>query len=187
MEYKFIQVSPRERLLSIDNISALGPRIKALKLPRREVAAELTNVLYAYIEAGGVILDGESQPIDIYPGIVDDAHGEDGSGCWISEQRRRGRPKRRPRQSMLLRLQLYDAAFILAGRPVLAEARERDLIAVRALLRGFTPKARARYIEGVRKLRRSYAYKRGGLMFGFAVRQLRFRIAAEVVHWKASQ
>lgn len=110
---KIIQVHRREFLLSLDAIEGLARWLNDLSLPRRQVIEFITAILYAWIEQGGVILSGEGEVIDIYPGIVDDAHGEDGSGVWISEQRKRVGIKaaaRRPRQSMLQRLQLYDAA-----------------------------------------------------------------------------
>lgn len=110
---KIIQVHRREFLLSLDAIEGLARWLNDLNLPRRQVIEFITATLYAWIEQGGVILSGEGEVIDIYPGIVDDAHGEDGSGVWISEQRKRVGFKaaaRRPRQSLLQRLQLYDAA-----------------------------------------------------------------------------
>ncbi|AZI37887.1 hypothetical protein NT2_13_00720 [Caenibius tardaugens NBRC 16725] len=127
-----IRVHPRERLLSLDAIDGLAECLNVLNLPRRKVVEWLTDTLYGWIEQGGVVLSGEGEAIDIYPGIIDDAHGDDGSAVWISEQRRRAGhvPQRRPRQSMLLRLQLYDAAFRIGMcRSIIAEAepsRETD-------------------------------------------------------------
>lgn len=125
---KLVQVATRERLLSLDAIYGLAERLEELNLPRRQVIEWMTDTLYRWIEEGGVILAREGDVIDIYPGIVDDIHGEDGSAVWISEQRRRASkpPRRRPRQSMLLRLQIYDAAFLIAtGRGIVA-ATEAD-------------------------------------------------------------
>lgn len=119
-----IHTESRERLLCLDAIDGLADRLNELNRPRRQVFEWMTCVLYAWIAAGGIILSGEGEEIEIYPGIVDDAHGEDGSGVWISEQRRRvNNPRRRrPRQSMLLRMQLYDAAFRIAtGRSIIPD------------------------------------------------------------------
>jgi len=121
---KIVTVHRRERLLGLDAIDGLAERLNTLNLPRRKVLEWLTDTLYGWIAHGGVVMSGEGEAIDIYPGVIDDAHGEDGSGIWISEQRRRAAkpPRRRPRQSMLLRLQLYDAAFrIGSGCSIVAE------------------------------------------------------------------
>ena len=122
---KVIQVHPRERLLSLDAVYGLADCLNDLDMPRRKVVEWLTDTLYGWIEGGGVVMSGEGEVIEIYPGIIDDAHGEDGSAIWISEQRRRAAnpPQRRPRQSMLLRMQLYDAAFRIGmGRSIIADA-----------------------------------------------------------------
>jgi hypothetical protein len=129
-----IQVHRRERLLSLDAIYGLADRLNELGIARRLVIEWLADILHGWLEKGGIILSGEGDVIEIYAGIADDAHGEDGSGIWISEQRRRvsNPPQRRPRQSMLLRLQLYDAAFrISMGRsilddPILDHTRKGD-------------------------------------------------------------
>jgi len=114
-----IQVHRRERLLSLDAIYGLASGLNELGLSRRKVPDWLADTLYLWVEQGGTILSGEGTKIPIYPGIVDDAHGEDGSYIWISEQMRRCSPSRRPRQTILLRLQLYDAAFRIAlGRTI---------------------------------------------------------------------
>lgn len=119
---KIVTVHQRERLLSLDAVYGLADCLNVLNLPRRQVVEWLTLTLYGWIENDGVVMSGEGEVIDIYPGIIDDAHGEDGSAIWISEQRRRAAnpPQRRPRQSMLLRMQLYDAAFRIGmGRSIL--------------------------------------------------------------------
>jgi len=121
---KVMQVHRRERLLSLDAVYGLADCLNDLDMPRRKVVEWLTDTLYGWIEDGGVVLSGEGEVIDIYPGIIDDAHGEDGSAIWISEQRRRAAnpPQRKPRQSMLLRMQLYDAAFrIGTGRSIIPD------------------------------------------------------------------
>jgi len=121
---KIIRVHTRDKLLGIDAIHGLADCLNTLNLPRRQVVEWLTDTLYRWVEKGGVMMSGEGDIIDIYPGIIDDAHGEDGSAIWISEQRRRAAnpPQRRPRQTMLLRLQLYDAAFRIGmGRSIMSE------------------------------------------------------------------
>lgn len=128
-----VRVHTREQLLSLDAIDGLAERLNELDLPRRRVVEWMTDTLYGWIEAGGVVLSGEGKVIDIYPGIVDDAHGEDGSAIWISEQRRRteNSPRRRPRQSMWLRMALYDAAFQIAFGTSIIEQNNREISANR--------------------------------------------------------
>lgn len=121
---KIVTVHRRERLLSLDAVYGLADCLNDLDIPRRKVVEWLTDTLYDWVGNDGVVIGGEGEVIEIYPGIIDDAHGEDGSAIWISEQRRRAAnpPQRRPRQSMLLRMQLYDAAFRIAmGRSILPD------------------------------------------------------------------
>ena len=122
---KVIRVHRRDRLLSLDAIYGLSDWLNELNKPRREVIQYGTDHLYGWIESDGVIFSGEGDEIEIYPGIFDDAHGEDGSAIWISEQRRRrlhNPPKRKLRSSLLLRMQLYDAvARITTGKSILPE------------------------------------------------------------------
>ncbi len=125
---KVIQVHLREQLLSLDAIEGLAARLAGLDRSRRSVPDWIADTLYGWIDSGGVVLSGEGDMIEIYSGIVDDAHGEDGSFRWVSAQRSRkdvNAPQRRPRQSMWLRLALYDAAFRIAtGRSILGQAEE---------------------------------------------------------------
>jgi hypothetical protein len=126
---KVVQVHRREQLLSLDAIDGLADRLAELNKSRRSVPDWLTDTLYNWIDEGGTILTGEGEEIEIYPGIVDDAHGDDGSFRWVSAQRSRkasNAPQRRLRQSMWLRLALYDAAFRIAtGRSILGEVDHR--------------------------------------------------------------
>lgn len=117
---KEIRVAGREVLLTRDYLFALATAMTTLDLSRRAVPDWLADTIFGWVEDGGVILDGEGREIVIHADIIDDAHGEDGSFQWVSAQRQRvaNPPRRKPRQSMLLRLQLYDAAFRIAGRPV---------------------------------------------------------------------
>lgn len=117
---KDIQVARREILLTRDYLFALAKAMTALDRSRRAVPDWLADTIFGWVGDGGVILDGEGREIPIHADIVDDAHGEDGSFQWVSAQRQRvaNPPRRGPRQSLLLRLQLYDAAFKIAGQPV---------------------------------------------------------------------
>ena len=117
---KEIRVSRREVLLTRDYLFALAKAMTMLDLSRRSVPDWLADTIFGWVEDGGIILDGEGKEIAIHAEIIDDAHGEDGSFQWVSAQRQRvaNPPRRRPRQSLLLRLQLYDAAFMIRGRPI---------------------------------------------------------------------
>src|SRR5690606_30106690 len=117
---KEVYVARREELLTRDYLFALAQAISSLDLSRRIVPDWLAETGFEWIADGGIIIDGEGQEIPIHDGIIDDAHGEDGSFQWISAQRQRVAkpPLRNPRQSLLLRLQLYDAAFKITGNPI---------------------------------------------------------------------
>lgn len=117
---KVIQVAPKEVLLSIGFIWGLAKSLSDLGLSRRKTPDWLADVIHRWIESGGTILDEDGVELDIYPGIIDDAHGADGSFAWVAEQKRRAdeRPRRRPRSSLLLRLQLYEIAFRLIQKKI---------------------------------------------------------------------
>lgn len=120
---KAIQVAPKAVLLSIGFIWGLAKSIRDLGLSRRKTPDWLADVIHGWIASGGTIIDEDGVELDIYPGIIDDAHGEDGSFAWVAEQKRRAdeRPRRRPRLSLLLRLQLYEIAFRIIGQDVVIE------------------------------------------------------------------
>jgi hypothetical protein len=179
---KVIAVAPREVLLSRDTLFNLSDALGRLSLSRRQVTEWGTQTLYDWIEWGGVILSGEGEEIEIYPGIFDDAHGEDGSGVWVSEQRRRGYPERGPRRNLLLRLQLYDAIFRIQGNALGADARRQELEVASRLLRSFTPIWRARYLHERRRLQQRYQAERK-IHYGAALRRLRIRFGLEMAEW----
>lgn len=125
---KVIQVAPREALLSLDALYGLAVFLGTLPMSRRKVLDWLADVIFGWIEDGGVILDGEGIEIEIHDTIIDDAHGSDG-GRGISEMRARAvnRPQRRGRQSIWLRMALYDAASrIVTGRSIIDFAKEEE-------------------------------------------------------------
>lgn len=185
--YNVIQVAPREVLLTRDNLFALSFAITYLPISRRRVLEWLAETLYRFIEDGGVVLDGDGRVIDIYPGITDDAHGEDGSGVWISEQRKRGYPRRAPRQTLLMRFQLYDAAFRLVGRPVGVWSRKAEAACARAMLASLSPVRRVLYRHKVKQLAGKYKSGADPLGYSAALRRLRVQMATEQAHWDAAQ
>jgi len=126
---KVVRIASNEALLSLDAIFGLARFLDSLALPRRRTVDWLAGVIFGWIEDSGVILDGEGREIEITPDTIDDAHGLDGSFKWVSDVRSRtsNPPIRRPRKSILLRLQLYDAAArITAGRSILSYAEDRS-------------------------------------------------------------
>lgn len=178
---KVIYVEAREVLLSRDYIAHLSASVSAMPISRREVLNWGSETLYDWLDFGGRVLTPEGEELDIYPGVFDDAHGEDGSGSWISCLRLRSKPRRASRATLLGRLRLYDSAFKASGRAVLPEPRQVEFERFRSLLRSFTPVWRARYIHEVRKLRRAHRGKHV-VQYGAAVRRLRIRFEAE---WRA--
>lgn len=115
-----IQVARNEELLTKEYVFKLAQAMVALDLPRRAVPDWLAETLFSWVMNGGVILDGNGLEIVIRDDTIDKAHGNDGSFHWISALRQRvSNPQQRnPRRSLLLRFQLYDAAFRIAGRPI---------------------------------------------------------------------
>ncbi|WP_347303662.1 hypothetical protein V5740_03300 [Croceibacterium sp. TMG7-5b_MA50] len=117
---KKVQVAADKILLSIDFIEKLAHAVVALNLSRRRTPDWLADVIFGWIENEGVILDPDGSEINIHDEIIDDAHGSDPSLRCIDDMKRKAkvRPARRPKMSMLLRLQLYDAAFKIIGTPI---------------------------------------------------------------------
>lgn len=119
---KIIKVASREVLTSRDAILGVAVFLNTLPTARRPTLDWLADVIFGFAEAGGIILAGEGYEIEIYDTIIDDAHGDDGSAKWVSDMRKRvdTSPRRRPRQSMWVRLALYDAAArITTGRSII--------------------------------------------------------------------
>lgn len=178
---KDIIVEAREILLACDYAGHLSASLSALPTSRRKTLDFGSDTLGDLLEWGGRILTPEGDELEIYAGVFDDAHGEDGSGSWISCLRLRSAPKRGSRATLLGRLRLYDAVFKASGRPVTPEARRTEVARFRPLLVGFNRVWRARYLNELRKLRREYRGDRL-IHYGAAVRRLRIRFEAE---WKA--
>lgn len=180
------------RVLSNDALRSLAFRRQfrewLLRQPesRRDVIELGSDVLNSYIEAGGTITKVNRRMIALPPGIFDDVHGEDGSGVWISEQRRNADPKRRYAARLLPRLRLYWAIAVIGGRPITSERRRADVAEMRNLLRRFNHVWRARYVREVQKTVRAYDSK-SPLLYGAAIRRLRLRFKAELDLWEAQQ
>src|SRR3546814_9865813 len=101
--------------------SALVTGVQTCALPifsRMKSTDRLATVLYGW---DGVILDADGNPFEIDDEMIDFSYGRDASGSWNTEVKKFGQrmPSRRPRKSLKLRLQLWDAAFKIVGKPVM--------------------------------------------------------------------
>jgi len=179
---KIIQVEARERLLSVDYIEALALALLILGLSRRKVLDWLAELIFGWLEQGNIVVDEFGNELIFTDETIDDVHGKDASVRVISSiiDYGRGKPrKRRPRFTMIALLRVYDSAFKIAGRAVLADARRAEVERMRCIVRSFNPVRRARYVNEVRKLRSKHKGERQA-HFSAAVRRLRLRYAEEM-------
>jgi hypothetical protein len=115
-----IYMATRERLLSLDCIEGIAIRVVELKLSRLGSTSWLAHTIYSFegtiFDWNGVALDQSESG----PDYIEDAYGFDEACTWNSAVRKFAhvRPVRRPRESMLLRLGLWDAAFKIIGQPI---------------------------------------------------------------------
>lgn len=98
----------------------LAKRINELELSRHGLAHWLMTIIYGHMETGGKIYDGDGDEIYLYPDIIEDAYFDDDSHCWNTNIKKFAdcMPKRRSSERLILRLQLFDAAFWIIGDPV---------------------------------------------------------------------
>lgn len=121
-----IYVEEDDLLLSAEFKHCLAKQLIKFKyrnrlLSRQTTVDWLTDVIYDFCNHGGIIYDGDGDEIYIHSDIIDDAYFDDESYSWNSDVRRFARrvPKRRSSDRILLRLQLFDAAFRIIGEPIL--------------------------------------------------------------------
>jgi hypothetical protein len=183
---KIIIVEPKEVLCSRDNLAHLSASVCRVPISRREVLNYASDTLYDFLDWGGSVWTPEGEELEIYAGVFDDIHGEDLSGIWISELRKKKEPKRNARATLIGRLRWYDAVFRIQGRPVTPQARRCEVAQMREVLHGFNRVWRARYVQEIRKLRREYKGQRV-VHYGAAVRRLRLRFRAELSAWQREQ
>jgi hypothetical protein len=95
---------------------ALALRLDQLGLSRLRTADWLAGVLSdtRYMHTA------EREVIELHDEILDDAYGDDQAFTWNSAVKTfaHRRPRRRPKSSMLLRMQLFDLGFKLLGCPI---------------------------------------------------------------------
>lgn len=149
----------------------------------------MATTLFRADEDGWIILTGEGQCLFIHDDIVEEAHGDDPHMTCVSDLKRKATnpPRRRPRATTLRRLQLYDACFKLAGRPVRRVDRWAEAQRMRRLLAAFSPVRRAHYRRAVCDLKRRMGERPNPILFGQEVKALRLRFAAEQAHWEANR
>lgn len=111
-----LTTEPAEVLLSIDYLMALALRLQQLGLSRLRTADWLADVL----SGSRFMHTAEGDLIELHDEILDDAYGDDQSFTWNSSVKAfaRRRPLRRPKRSMLLRMQLFDLGFKVLGQPI---------------------------------------------------------------------
>lgn len=116
-----IRVADDATLLSKEYVQALATELVRMDLSRQGTTRWLLSVLFAFKDRGGRILDGDGKPIPIGPDIEDQIYTDDLSCSWNSAVKvfKDRPPKRRAKRSILLRLQCFDAALRIEGRPIM--------------------------------------------------------------------
>ena len=114
---RIIRTASVETVLSPWFLRQIGLRIDALGLSRLKTTGWLSDTIWNW---EGRILDASGGNLLRDPDIVETAYGGEESCRWNSDVKRFARtpPRRAPRASLALRLQLWDAAFKIAGAPV---------------------------------------------------------------------
>lgn len=179
---KVIRVEAKERLICVAYVEVLALGLISLGLSRRKVLDWLAELIFGWLEEGGIVIDELGNELAFTDETIDDVHGKDATLRVISSiiDYGRGKPRRRkPRVSTLSLMQVYDTAFKIAGRPLLREARRAEVTRMRDLIRSSTPIQRVRYVHEVRRLRRTHQGERK-VYYSAAVRSLRLRFAAEL-------
>jgi len=101
-------------------VRQIGIRIKALGLSRLKTTDWLYDTLWNW---DGHVLDSNGANLLRHADVVDLAYGNEESFRWNTDVKRFAEkpPIRAPRASLALRLQLWDAAFKIAGDPILPD------------------------------------------------------------------
>lgn len=120
-----LYVEEDEWLLSPMYKHLLAKRLVQLKykerpLSRRTTTDWLADNIFKFCENGGKIYDEDGDEIIIYDEIFEDSYFDDKAHSWNSDVRRFSKkmPKRRSSDRLILRLQLFDAAFRIIGKPI---------------------------------------------------------------------
>ena len=123
MDYKLcpanpIQLASDGELLSRGFFRQLASKIKQLELSRFGATAWLDEKLFCW---PGEILNADGTVFQLHEDIIDDAYGWEESFSWNSNVKKiaNSGPKRRPNTRLLLRFQLWDAAFKIDADPII--------------------------------------------------------------------
>lgn len=83
----------------------------------------LMSHILDFVEGGGQIMNEYGATIFIHPDIVEEAYAYELSFSWTTDIKvfAKRKPQRQSRGAHLLRLQLWDAAYKMDGRPVTLE------------------------------------------------------------------
>lgn len=111
-------LASNEELLTIEYFWALACKIDALGLSRLGTTSWLDERLFCW---PGKILNADGTPFQLHEDIIDDAYGWEESFSWNSNVKKiaDSGPKRRPNTRLLLRFQLWDAAFKIDADPII--------------------------------------------------------------------
>ena len=98
----------------------VGLEFESKPVSRRTTTNWLADTIFKFCEGGGKIYDEDGDEIIIYDEVFEDAYFDDLAHSWNSAVRRFARkmPKRRSPDRLILRLQLFDAAFRIEGTPI---------------------------------------------------------------------
>jgi len=115
-----VQVADSSTLLSPTFKHALAKRLAKDRMTRMGGFIFLMEHILDFVENGGKILNEHGAAIYIHPDIVEEAYGYELSFTWTTDIRvfAKQKPMRRSPSHHLLRLQLWDATYKIAGRPI---------------------------------------------------------------------
>ncbi|MEL6709053.1 MAG: hypothetical protein AAFP79_12295 [Pseudomonadota bacterium] len=118
-----IQTEETQTLLSPEWKQALAKRLSRDEVTRLGGFLFLMSHILDFHDDGGVILDGDGEALKIHDDIVEEAFGWELTFSWNTDVQEFAErmPRRRSEEHLLLRLQLWDAAYKIEGDPVLVE------------------------------------------------------------------
>ncbi|MCP1471998.1 hypothetical protein J3E64_003713 [Sphingobium sp. OAS761] len=119
----FVKLECAAVLLSAEFKQTLAKRLVEDELSRMGSFIFLMSRILDFVERGGKIVNEYGAAIYIHPDIVEEAYAYELSFSWTTDIKvfAKRKPRRGSRGSHLLRLQLWDAAYKIEGRPITAE------------------------------------------------------------------
>ncbi|QDX25727.1 hypothetical protein FPZ54_06645 [Sphingomonas suaedae] len=120
---KHIILASTAILLAPDFKQALAKRLVEDEMTRMGGFIFLMSRILDFAEGGGKIVNEYGASIYIHPDIVEEAYAYELSFSWTTDIKvfAKRKPRRQSRGVHLLRLQLWDAAYKIDGRPVMVE------------------------------------------------------------------